>query len=62
MKRKQMDAGLRQLTEEGAALFERLREVATRHDARLRSNLSDEETAQLAELLDKLQAGLDGPG
>jgi MarR family transcriptional regulator, transcriptional regulator for hemolysin len=51
-----------ELTDEGAALFDRLREVATRHDARLRSNLSDGETAQLAELLDKLQAGLDGPG
>ena len=48
-----------ELTDEGAALFERLRKVALRHDARLRSKLSDEETAQLAELLDKLQAGLD---
>src|SRR3954452_9103477 len=51
-----------ELTDEGAALFDRLRAVAPRHDARLRSKLSDEETAQLAELLDKLQAGLDGPG
>ena len=48
-----------ELTEEGAALFERLRTVALGHDARLRSKLSDDETAQLAELLDKLQAGLD---
>ena len=46
------------LTDEGAALFERLREVAVAHDARLRSQLSDEETAQLAALLDKLQAGV----
>jgi hypothetical protein len=30
-----------------------------RHDERLRSKLSDEETAQLAELLEKLLAGLD---
>ena len=48
-----------ELTEEGAERFERLREVAVRHDARLRSGLSDEETARLAELLDKLQAGLE---
>jgi MarR family transcriptional regulator for hemolysin len=48
-----------ELTEEGIALFDRLREVALRHDERLRSKLSDEETAQLAELLEKLLAGLD---
>ena len=47
-----------ELTEEGAALFERLREVALRHDARLRSKLSDEETARLADLLGRLQSGL----
>ena len=47
-----------ELTEEGATLFDRLREVAVRHDERLRSQLSDDETAQLAELLEKLQAGL----
>src|SRR3954453_16444103 len=46
-----------ELTDEGAALFERLRDVAIQHDARLRSKLTDEETAQLAELLDKLRAG-----
>ena len=40
---------------------DRLRDVATRHDQRLRSQLSDEETARLAELLDKLQAGLEAP-
>jgi MarR family transcriptional regulator for hemolysin len=49
------------LTAEGEALFDRLREVAVRHDERLRSNLSDEETALLAELLDKLQAGVEQP-
>jgi MarR family transcriptional regulator for hemolysin len=48
-----------ELTDEGAALFERLREVAARHDERLRSQLSDAETEQLAELLEKLRAGLD---
>jgi MarR family transcriptional regulator, transcriptional regulator for hemolysin len=49
-----------ELTDEGEALFARLREVAMRHDKRLRSNLTDAETSQLAELLDKLRAGLDG--
>ena len=48
-----------ELTADGVALFDRLREVAVRFDERLRSKLSDDETAQLAELLDKLQAGLD---
>ena len=47
-----------ELTDEGVALFDRLREVAMRHDARLRSKLSNEETTQLAELLEKLLAGL----
>ncbi len=46
------------LTDDGVALFDRLRRVAARHDERLRSRLSDVETAQLAELLDKLRAGL----
>ena len=48
-----------ELTDEGAALFERLREVAMAHDARLRSKLTDAEAQQLGELLDKLRAGLD---
>src|SRR5438876_9848599 len=47
------------LTPEGEALFDRLREVAVRHDQRLPAQLTDEETALLAELLDKLQAGLE---
>jgi len=51
-----------ELTDAGVALFDRLREVALRHDERLRSQLSDEETAQLAALLDKLQAGLPATG
>jgi MarR family transcriptional regulator for hemolysin len=46
------------LTEEGVALFDRLREVAVRHDRRLRAHLSDEEVAQLRVLLGKLEAGL----
>jgi MarR family transcriptional regulator for hemolysin len=48
-----------ELTDEGVVLFDRLREVAMRHDNRLRSKLSDDETAQLAELLEKLLAGLE---
>ena len=47
------------LTPEGEALFDRLREVAVRHDARLRSQLTDDETAKLADLLDRLQAGVE---
>ncbi len=47
-----------ELTDEGAALFERLRRVAVQHDRRLRAQLG-EETALLAELLDRLQAGVD---
>jgi MarR family transcriptional regulator, transcriptional regulator for hemolysin len=50
-----------ELTPEGAALFDRLREVAMAHDARLRSKLTDAEAQQLGELLDKLRAGLDAP-
>ena len=50
-----------ELTDEGAALFDRLRGVALRHDRRLRSKLTDAETAQLAEMLDKVQAGVHAP-
>ena len=46
------------LTPAGEQLLERLREGAVRHDERLRSQLSDEETARLAALLDKLEAGV----
>ena len=51
-----------ELTADGVALFDRLREVAVRFDERMRSKLSDEETAQLADLLEKLAAGLDPSG
>jgi len=47
-----------ELTDEGAALFDRLRRVATRHDQRLRSKLTAAEVAQLAALLGKVDAGL----
>src|SRR5215218_9710115 len=44
-----------ELTAEGEALFERLRDVAVQHDQRLRSRLSEEETQLLGDLLDRLQ-------
>ena len=47
-----------ELTEDGVALFDRLRAVAVRHDRRLRSGLTAEETDTLAVLLDKLQSGI----
>jgi MarR family transcriptional regulator for hemolysin len=46
-----------ELTPAGQALFDRLRKVAVRHDARLREHLSDDEQALLGELLEKLRAG-----
>jgi MarR family transcriptional regulator for hemolysin len=49
------------VTPAGETLFARLRGVAVLHDQRLRSNLTEQETALLAELLDKLQAGIDPP-
>jgi MarR family transcriptional regulator for hemolysin len=49
-----------ELTDTGAEVFDRLRAVAVAHDARLRSGLTEAETAQLAELLDKLRFGVGG--
>ena len=46
------------LTDAGEALFDQLREVAVRHDERLRSTLSEEEVAQLGELLEKVRVGV----
>ena len=46
------------LTPAGEELFERLREVALRHDERLRSELTDEDAILLADLLEKLEEGL----
>jgi MarR family transcriptional regulator for hemolysin len=48
-----------ELTDDGAATFDRLREVAMRHDRRLRSRLSPREVDQLAKLLHKLEDGAD---
>ena len=47
-----------ELTAAGEELFQSLRAVAMRHDGRLRAQLSAAEVAQLAELLEKLEAGL----
>jgi MarR family transcriptional regulator, transcriptional regulator for hemolysin len=63
--RRWRDAGNRrvqrvELTDAGAELFDRLREVAVSHDERLRSHLSEVEAEQLADLLDKLQSGISG--
>jgi MarR family transcriptional regulator for hemolysin len=49
-----------ELTEDGVELFERLREVANRHDRWLRSQLSEDEVKQLGELLGRLAAGVQG--
>ena len=48
-----------ELTPAGQELFDRLRRVAMRHDARLRSELTEDEAALLGELLDKLRSGLE---
>jgi MarR family transcriptional regulator, transcriptional regulator for hemolysin len=48
------------LTPAGEQLFGRLRQVAARYDERLRSQLTDDQTTLLAELLDALEAGLEG--
>src|SRR3954452_6788707 len=51
-----------ELTERGAELFDRLREVALAHDARLRAGLSGEEVEQLSGLLDRLQGAVQSSG
>jgi MarR family transcriptional regulator for hemolysin len=47
------------LTEAGEELFGRLREVAVRHDERLRATLSDKEVEQLGRLLEKVRVGVE---
>jgi MarR family transcriptional regulator for hemolysin len=47
------------LTKPGEELFDRLREVAVRHDERLRSTLSEQEVEQLGRLLEKVRAGVE---
>jgi MarR family transcriptional regulator for hemolysin len=46
------------LTEAGEELFGRLREVAMRHDERLRATLSEKEVEQLGRLLEKVRVGV----
>src|SRR4051812_26643337 len=48
-----------ELTAEGDAMFDRLRGAAMAHDARLREGFSEDELAQLAELLDRLKASVE---
>jgi MarR family transcriptional regulator for hemolysin len=43
-----------ELTEEGEALFHRLRKVAAAFDRRLRSGLAEDQVAQLEQLLERL--------
>jgi MarR family transcriptional regulator for hemolysin len=50
-----------ELTDEGVAMFDQLRVAATRHDKRLRAQLSDAELAQLAELLARLRTAVAEP-
>src|SRR3954454_12216609 len=47
-----------ELTDAGIAMFDRLRDVAVKHDARLRALLSAEEIEQLGGLLDRLAQGV----
>jgi MarR family transcriptional regulator for hemolysin len=50
-----------ELTPDGEAMFERLRGAAMAHDARLREGFSEDELAQLADLLDRLKASVETP-
>ncbi|HEX7292769.1 MAG TPA: MarR family winged helix-turn-helix transcriptional regulator [Conexibacter sp.] len=50
-----------ELTVAGEAAFERLRHVAAAHDERLRSELSAEQVAALAQLLEHVEAALAHP-
>jgi MarR family transcriptional regulator for hemolysin len=47
-----------ELTDDGVEMFNRLREVARRHDRQLLSQLSDDEVEQLGDLLDRLVSGV----
>jgi len=50
-----------ELTTAGDQLFLRLREAALSFDRRLRAGLSDDDTAQLEQLLDRLRANVTRP-
>src|SRR3954454_6060919 len=45
-----------ELTEQGDAAFDRLRKVAMKFDRRLRAGLTEQELAQIADVLDRLSA------
>jgi MarR family transcriptional regulator, transcriptional regulator for hemolysin len=47
-----------ELTEEGVAMFHRLRKVAQAFDARLRAGLSEQELAELHRLLERLESNV----
>jgi MarR family transcriptional regulator, transcriptional regulator for hemolysin len=47
-----------ELTDDGLAMFDRLRTAALRHDQRLRSRLDEDELARLSALLAKLRAAV----
>jgi MarR family transcriptional regulator for hemolysin len=51
-----------ELTESGAALFDRLRGVALAYDARLRAALGEEEVERLGGLLGRLQGAVQSSG
>jgi len=50
-----------ELTDDGAALCDRLREVAARHDARLQAGFTDEELATLSALLGRMRELAEAP-
>ena len=51
-----------ELTEDGEELFVRLRQVAARHDQRLRGALGNDDVVLLEGLLDRLHAAVAAPG
>src|SRR3954447_19489763 len=50
-----------ELTDEGAAMFNRLRGVAVEHDERLRALFDEEELARFADYLDRVRSALAAP-
>jgi MarR family transcriptional regulator, transcriptional regulator for hemolysin len=49
-----------ELTAAGTALFHRLRDAAVAHDQRIRGGFSDEDIAQLSELLMRMRGNVAG--
>lgn len=50
-----------ELTDDGVAVFDRLRHVAARHDARIRTLLGEKDVHALSDLLGRLSAGFADP-